>query len=306
MSRRDVVAELRTARVSAPPELRERVRLIAVADNAPRRRLVTWRRSFALAIPVVAAVAAAVVLTRPSPHTPQALRVQHGEATHSLTAPTPKQFALPNTPSRAQRYSATLSLRVHNQTQLSDSVKQALQIASSLGGYASSTHVSAGSAQIVLKVPRTKVVIAFARLAKLGTIVGERIDILDQQAGINANLRSVARLELQLKGLRAQPQTAAVKREIAQLTARVTSLQRTNANTIRTDRYATISLNLSTPVHVTATQHGHGPLHGIGVAFKWIGVGLVYALAFGVPLGLLWLVVRVVRKRRIDALLNRS
>lgn len=299
MSQRDVLAELRSARVSAPPELRERVRLVALAEKTPPRKFFTWRRSAVLLVPVAAAIAAAVVLTRPTHH-PQALRVQHGQA--AITAP--KAFALPTTPKRVQRYGATLSLRVHDQTDLSDSVKQALRIATSLGGYASSTHVSTGSAHIVLKVPRTKVVLAFAQLAKLGTIVGERIDILDQQVAVNANLRTMARLQRQLKALRAQPQTTAVKRQIMQLTARIESLQRANANTIRADRYATVSLNISTPSKTAPTHHGHGPLHGIGVAFKWIGIGLLYALAFGVPLALIWLIVRVVRKKRIDALLN--
>ncbi|HEX5450556.1 MAG TPA: DUF4349 domain-containing protein [Gaiellaceae bacterium] len=298
MSQRDVLAELRHARVSAPPELRERVRLVALAEKTPPRKIFTWRRSAALLVPVAAAIAAAVVLTRPT-H-PQALQVQHGEA--AITAP--KTFALPTTPKRVERYGATLSLRVHDQTDLSDSVKQALRIATSLGGYASSTHVSTGSAQLVLKVPRTKVVLAFAQLAKLGTIVGERVDILDQQVTINNNLRTMARLQRQLKALRAQPQTTAVKREIAQLTARIESLQRANANTIRADRYATVSLNVSTPPKGAPTHHGHGPLHGIGVAFTWIGIGLLYALAFGVPLALIWLVARAVRKKRIDALLN--
>ena len=300
MSQRDVLAELRTARVSAPPELRERVRLIAVADSTPPRRLVTWRRSAVLLVPVAAAIAAAVVLTRPSHHQ----QVAHGEAVQTLTAPSAKAFALPTTPKRVQRYSATLSLHVHDQTALSNSVKQALRITTSLGGYAASTHVSTGSAQLVLKIPRTKVVLAFARLAKLGTIVGERIDILDQQRAVNANLRTMAQLQRQLKALRAQSQTAAVKRQIAQLTARVESLQRANANTIRADRYATVSLNLSTPPHTVPVHHGHGPLHWIGVGFEWIGIGLLYALAFGVPLALIWLVARVVRRRRIDSLLN--
>src|SRR2546423_816810 len=44
MSQRDLVAELRAAHVDAPPEVRERVRLIAAGAPAPPRRI-TWRRS---------------------------------------------------------------------------------------------------------------------------------------------------------------------------------------------------------------------------------------------------------------------
>ena len=43
MSQRDLVAELRAARVVAPPEVRERVRLIA-RSAAPPRRMFTRRR----------------------------------------------------------------------------------------------------------------------------------------------------------------------------------------------------------------------------------------------------------------------
>ncbi|HEY2326696.1 MAG TPA: DUF4349 domain-containing protein [Gaiellaceae bacterium] len=297
MSQRDVLAELRTAHVAAPPQLRQRVRLIAVADDTSPRRLITWRRSVALLVPVAAAVAAAVVLTRPAVHHPQPLSVQHGEAAHANTAPAPKAFALPSTKARAQKYSATLSLRVPGQPQLSDAVKHALRITSSLGGYLSSTHVSTSSAQLVLKVPRTKVQVAITRLSALGTITSEQVAIQDQQSGINANSRTIQRLQRELK-------TATTKQQIATLTARIEQLQRANANTVRADRYATLRLNFTTPTPA-AKHHSHGPLHGIGVAFKWIGIGSLYALAFGVPLVLLVLAARLLRKRRIDSMLSR-
>ncbi len=46
-----------------------------------------------------------------------------------------------------------------------------------------------------------------------------------------------------------------------------------------------------------------GPLHGLGVAFTWIGIGAVYALALGTPVVLLsllgwFLVARGLRRRR--------
>src|SRR5690349_24401385 len=65
MSQRDLVAELRGARVAAPEQLREQVRLIAGAAAPPPRRL-TWRRVLVVALPVAAAVAAVVVVTRPA------------------------------------------------------------------------------------------------------------------------------------------------------------------------------------------------------------------------------------------------
>ena len=65
MSQRDLVAELRGARIAAPADVRERVRLIAAAATPAPRRF-TWRRALVVALPVAAAVAASIVFTRPS------------------------------------------------------------------------------------------------------------------------------------------------------------------------------------------------------------------------------------------------
>ena len=57
------------------------------------------------------------------------------------------------------------------------------------------------------------------------------------------------------------------------------------------------------PVH-----KGDGPLHNLGVAFRWIGIVAVYVVALAAPfvlLGLLvWLVVRAVRRHRENELLS--
>ena len=99
-----------------------------------------------------------------------------------------------------------------------------------------------------------------------------------------------------------------MQRRILQLVAQIQKLQRTEAATLRTARYATVDLTLTTPQPAPAKHH-HGPLHGLGVAFRWIGIGAVYALAIGVPLVLLaalaWLAARTIRRRREDALLSR-
>ena len=59
---------------------------------------------------------------------------------------------------------------------------------------------------------------------------------------------------------------------------------RTQAATIRAAHYATVQLHLETPPAAQPVHHGHGPLHGLGVAFRWIGIGAVYVLALGAPL----------------------
>src|SRR5437763_15422609 len=65
MSQRDLIAELRATRASAPDEVRERVRASAAGDATARTPRFTWRRALVVALPVAAAVAATVVFTRP-------------------------------------------------------------------------------------------------------------------------------------------------------------------------------------------------------------------------------------------------
>jgi hypothetical protein len=230
MSQRDLTAELRSARVVAPGHVRAHVRLIAAAATPPPRRF-TWRRALVIALPVAAAVAVAVIVARPSPQhqaSPAALErdqlatpatTVHGAVTKSAAGVAP-----PASPTRAQRYGAFLSLRVATQRGVSDGVKRALAITSSLGGYPVSVHASSetdgATANLTLKVPRSHVGQAIARLSALGTIIGEQVDVQDAQAGLNATDRLIARLQRQIGALRAQEQTDAVKLKTAALTSR--------------------------------------------------------------------------------------
>jgi hypothetical protein len=331
MSQRDLTAELRGARLTAPRELRERVRLIAAADTTAARRF-TWRRALVVALPVAAAIAASIVFTRPSDNhaiaTQTAIRSlarpeQHGAA--KSLAPVPKatdsaggagaaQLAVPSAPNRVQTYGAFLALRLHSATAVSDGVKRALNIASSLGGYPTSVHATSeakvASADLTLKIPRAHVQEAISRLSALGTITSEQVDIQDRQAGLNATDRRIARLQKQLAELRKLAPTAATAARIAALEAQIARLQRAEAATRRTAHYATVQLHLTSAKAAAPHKQGHGPLHGVVVGLRWLGIGAVYALAIGTPIALLalvvWLVARVVRRRREDALLSRS
>ena len=333
MSQRDVVAEIRAAEIEVPSELRERVRLIA-ATAPPERRSgftpswFTQRRRIALLIPVAAAVAVAAVVTRPTSHPAAVVQPFRTLVTPTVTSQrADKAAALPSaqngstaaispiapSATRPQKYSASLTLRVPNATAVSDATKRAVAIVGGLGGYVVSAHVDAasktGSSELVLKVPKTNVRTAIARLSALGTITAEQVDIQDLQAGIATTDRTMQRLQRQLKSLRAEPVTPAVTRQIAALTTRIQRLQRTEAATLRAARYATVDLQLATPLPVQPKHHGHGPLHGLGVAFRWIGIGAIYGLALGVPalvlIALGWLAVRTIRRRRENALLSR-
>jgi hypothetical protein len=321
MSQPDLVTQLRAARPSAPDELRERVRLISERAPQPRRR-VSWRLGAVLAFAAALAITAAIVATRGEDQRPAALtqgspptaKRAAGAEADSLQTMQGRAAALPApTVSRLQRYRAYLELRVKSSGAVSNVTQRALSITRSLGGYPLGIHVDArgraGDGTLRLRVPRTKVQEAVTRLSALGTIVASNVRIADLQAQVGAKDRLIDRLQRRVRELRAHEQTNQVKRSIASLTKRIQTLQRQQAATLRDARYATVELHLTTHKPSTApVDKDRGPLHGLGVAFRWIGIVAVYALALSAPfvvLGLLaWLAARAIRRRREDALLS--
>jgi hypothetical protein len=334
MSQRDLVAELRAVRITAPAEVRERIRAIAATDTSSREPRFTWRRALVVALPVAAAVAATIVFTRPANH-PTAIPVETAIAdqaaklapqargaaaqpfsTQSGTAHTPG-IAIPVPPSRTrvQRYGANLVLRVPTPDGVSTGVQRALRIATALGGHPTSVHATSegrtAHAELVLRIPRRNVQSAISRLSQLGTITGEQVDVQDLQAGLDTTSRTIARIQKKLSGLRAQTQTPEVVQQIAALTAQVAGLQRAQANTLRAASFATVHLTLATPPVKAAAHHTHrGPFHWLGQALLWLGIGAVYVLVLAIPVALLGFLVflglRTLRRRREDALLSRT
>src|SRR5581483_7412287 len=200
MSQRDLVAELRGARPAAPPEVRERVRLIAARATTPPTRRFTWRRALVVAVPAAAAVAAAA-----------------GDA-RAQAAPAPKELAPLTSPTRVQRVSASLSLRIPTADGVSEAVKRVQRITASLGGFTVSvvagTHGRDASADFVVKVPRTNVREAIRRYSALGTITSEDVQLQDLEGSLNATERTIARLQRELAVLRRLPSSPAVQRQI--------------------------------------------------------------------------------------------
>jgi hypothetical protein len=320
MSQLDFHAELQRTRPTAPAELRERVRTIAATAHSPRRRL-TWRRATLVLVPAVLAVlVGAAVVGRDSGRQAQESVVAPYAQGRAVAPPAAKSAgaldsAVAPAPSgtRLQDYDATLRLRVRDANALSDATKRALRIATSLGGFASVAQVNVdgkeGEALLRLRVPVTKVQAALQRLAELGTITGESVSIQDVQPQVDAVDRRIARLQRQLRVLRAQAATPQQQRRLAALTAQVERLQRSRAGTVRQARLATISLELTTRTPaVPAKPHEHGPLHGAVVAVTWLGIGVLYALIVGGPVVLAglaaWLLWRAVRRRSDRRLLE--
>ena len=323
MSQRDLTAALRTARPVAPPELRERVRLVAAQASPPRRQFftVTWRRAVLLAATVTVAIVAGVIATRPGDHVArQQLPAEYqtsvgaAQSDKALTTLAPGRVAAAPNANRIQRSTTSLELRVRDAGDISDASKRAVMIARSLGGFEQRVNVDTerrtGYASITLRIPKQHVPEAVRRLTALGTIISENVQVQDLQAQVNATDRLIARLQQRLADLRAQVQDEETVQRIASLTSRIERHRRGRAATVRSARYATVNVRLTTRALPAPVHQGHGPLHGLGVAFRWIGIGAVYALALGLPLVLLlllaWGGARSVRRRREDALLSRS
>jgi Domain of unknown function (DUF4349) len=326
MSQPDFLTQLRKARPTAPAELRERVRLVASRAPQPRRRL-SWRLGAVLAFAAALAIVAAIVATRGEEQSPSATPRDSAPAEAKRASGAPTQtgsrqatpvratgLRLPTpTASRVQRYRAYLELRLASSAAVSGATQRALSITRSLGGYPLRIDVDArgrtGDGTLRLRVPRTKVQAAVTRLSALGTIVASNVSIEDLQAQVGGKNRLMDRLQRRLRVLRAHEQTDDVKRRIASLTKRIETLQRQQAATLRDARYATVDLHLTTQkAAATPVTDKHGPLHGLGVAFRWVGIVTVYALALAAPfvvLGVLaWLAARTIRRRREDALLS--
>ena len=191
---------LRTARPVAPPQLRERVRLITAPEPEPRR-VRPWRRGALVLVPVAlgAAVAAGVVVgLRDRNAVPQPVTFGSGVAVagaaHSAQQTT-RPTVLPPSTTRLQDYRASLTLQVRDANAVSEATKRAVRLAARLGGVVSRVDVStsgtSGTAFIVLRVPEVKVTTALAQLGALGRILDQHVSVVDVQRRIDALRRQV-------------------------------------------------------------------------------------------------------------------
>ena len=191
---------LRTARPVAPPQLRERVRLIAAPEPEPRR-VRPWRRGALVLVPVVlgAAVAAGVVVgLRDRNAVPRPVTFANGVAVAGA-APRDQQktrpTVLPPSTTRLQDYRASLTVQVRDANAVSEATKRAVRLAERLGGVVSRVDVSTsgtgGTAFVVLRVPTAKVTTALAQLGALGRILDQHVSVVDVQRRIDALRRQV-------------------------------------------------------------------------------------------------------------------
>jgi hypothetical protein len=234
--------EIRESRPAAPPELRERVRLLAVEEPAREpfldRVRFTWGwRRLVLVAPatlVVALVAAGVIgLSREDTQggdesaalgveraAPQFANPATAQEESSAAKPETRSAAPPMadsdtgagvapTPGQLQRFEAELSLRVDDVNALSDATKRAQRIALEHGGSVASLSYDApsqgvGAAQITLRIPTARVQSALAQLSQLGTILGQRYGIQDLQQQADSLQKQIEDVQRQIARIQAQ------------------------------------------------------------------------------------------------------
>jgi hypothetical protein len=291
----ELVRDLRALPTAAPEHVRERVRALGEPAQPPtlldRLRLVSWRRSMLVLAPacVLALVSAAVihgVLNSSSeratvaPTTAKANpragaaedQAEEGTTTVFGAAKTPTlRSALPvPTPDRLQDYEASLTVRVPDVDALSDRANEAMRVVRSYGGYVvsleqSTTSGRPGQADLVLRVPVSRVEDALMRLADLGTVIDRQLSIRDLERVVQQQRARILQLKLfiakaveRLKEplpadvrLRLELQLQEARRELTQAT-------RANRGTLREASLSRISLTLTTQKAVGAAKEGTG------------------------------------------------
>ncbi|HEY6067664.1 MAG TPA: DUF4349 domain-containing protein [Gaiellaceae bacterium] len=266
----ELVARLRAVHVDAPAYVRERVRSLgepglerpALAD---RLAVVRWRQSLLVLAPicVVGLIGAALVHGLVSSGTSKQEAVattRSGEGGSTARAPAAGAFdsAVPGpSTARAQDYQATMTLRVEDRA-LTSRTNEAMQVVRAAGGYVASVRQSTaagqpGSANLVLRVPVSRVEGVLVQLSGLGTVIDRQLSIRDlegvlrQQRARILQLRVfIARATEQLRG--ALPADVRLRLQLQLQQARTDLLRLTGANkaTLRQASLSRVSLTLTT------------------------------------------------------------
>ncbi len=323
MSQLELIAELRGARLSAPPSLRTRVREIAAQRPQPPRFRVpafSVRRAFVLAPAGVAVAAAAALVVGlatpgapspkyaavgtvervPVPPRPVFVPAQDAATNNNGGAPstgsgtagalhTASGGGLPVTRGRAQNYQAEFTLRVKD---LSRMTKRALSLTRSFGGYVRSVDYGSGSksgtAYLVVRVPIGSVQAAIVRFSALGAILDQHVSIQDVQPQLDARFKQMQALGVQIAALLKAGKSA----DAQVLQGRLASLLKAQSNVKRQTSFATVSLELTSKQAAVVPPPPHHPgrlergLDRVGSILSTELIVLLYVLIVGVPLAI--------------------
>jgi hypothetical protein len=333
-----VEALLRAHAPQAPEHVRERVFAL---EPKGRFRLSLPPRRFALvALPAALGIAVSVAVVHgivgPSSSTPTVAAVQHGAAAAtppawrsvgSLNAAT-KRAAVPqvdspsftpsvSAPARLQHTAASIQLRVGSDDELSQATTRATRIASSLGGYAKSvSYRSQGTSVIDLRIPTQNVKTALTRLAGLGTIVSQQLNVTDLQQQFEKQSADVAQLRRRIAALHAAIQDPALAdAQKVLLRIRLAESQRAlsqrlhaQKGTVAAGTTSTVSLVIATKKAIVPVAHPRGRLGRMvhsAVGFLALeAIIALYALIVISPIALVAALAWFWRRRAVDRLLT--
>jgi hypothetical protein len=336
----ELATELRSARPSASPELRERVLAVAAQEEPRRPRrfaLPPVRRMALVAAPAVVAVAVGGALVHGLVHSGKsaqkaAATVASGSAgsdqlvprpyggvskDRALTEKQPFSTALPNTTSRFQQYGAFMRLQVKNLDALSDTTKRAMRFARLVGGYVAYVRYSSptqgqGSASLIVRVPIDRVQDVIEEYSNLGTILSQKVSVVDVTKAVEEESREIARLQALIARLEAGGVTPAERYRLNEANARLDYLTKHKAATVRRAQFARVTLELVTkPKHAAAAagRFDRTMSDAGGVLVREAEI-LLYALIVAGPLLLVGLGAvafgRMQRRRFEDRILERT
>jgi hypothetical protein len=168
----------------------------------------------------------------------------------------------PSTSSRLQQYGAFMRLQVKDLGALSDATKRAMRLARDVGGYVAYVRYSSpshgqGSASLIVRVPVDRVQDVIEEYSNLGTILSQKINIVDVTKAVEEQAREIARLKAQIAQIEAGGVTQRERYRLAELQARLDYLTKHRAATVRRAQFARVALELATkPKHRAAASTG--------------------------------------------------
>jgi hypothetical protein len=260
--------------------LRERVLAVAAQEEPrrPPRFTLPLRRLAVVAVPAAFALAIGGAVVHGLVHSGGSGRTVAGtSAVHSGTvgqklkqegaagalAPLPARARAiaPSTPSRLQRYTASLRVQVKNLNALSDATKRAMRFARLLGGYVASVQYSApkngrGGASIIVRVPVDRVQDAVEEYSGLGTILAQHVSIVDVTKAVQEEAKEIARLQADIARIEAGGVTPAERARLSAEKARLDYLTKLKAATVRRAELARVKLVLTTKPKQAAASTG--------------------------------------------------
>jgi len=329
MTAAELTAQIRDAKPIASDGLRDRVRAIVKAEPAPafgfraRLRVPRLRVVLPLAAATAIAGAAAIALVRPqtdhsqhgylaaatkerspAPSTggaPAATGSDQAATPPSTPAFTPSLKATAPVPAtgRATHYAAQLTISVKNGNALSDATTRAQATVRELGGYVvnvSFASADAGNASLTLRVPTARVQEALTRLAALGRVVSQQVQIDDLQATLDQLDRRLTVLRARIAHISALltdttltgVRRAELETQRAELQAALRGTHQTRSGTAADARYATIQLQLQTAAKAVAPppSRANRILHQASRILAWEGAAVLYVLVIAGPFAL--------------------